>query len=335
MKWTLRILGVVVALLVIAFLVFRVPDTDRNAMRAKYGAEPSQFVTLSNGQEVHLRDEGPKSGESDALPIILLHGSAADLHTWQSWVDDLSEDYRVIRYDQIGHGLTGPAVDGSYTLADFTGDVERVADHLGLERFVLGGNSMGGWITAGFALEHPERLAGIILVDASGSPVRRTSGSGGNTGFSIATTPVLNQGMRFITPRSIIERSLSQSVSNQEIVTPEAVDRYWELLRYPGNRAATISRFATERVVYSDEDIRGLDMPALIVWGEEDALTPVEAGSWYDERLSDSTFVTYPSIGHLPHEEASEATLTDVRAWLETVEPGPESNDETSRELAD
>lgn len=318
MKWVWRILGVLAALLVVAFLVLRVPDTDRDAMRAKYGAEPSQFVTLPNGQEVHLRDEGPR----DALPIILLHGSAADLHTWQPWTDGLREDYRVIRYDQIGHGLTGPAAGRSYTLADFTGDVEQIADHLGLERFVLGGNSMGGWITAGYALANPDRLAGIVLVDASGSPVRRSSGSGGNTGFSIATTPVLNQGMRFITPRSIIEQSLSQSVSNQAVVTPEAVDRYWELLRYPGNRAATIARFATERVVYSDEDIRGLTIPALILWGEEDALTPVEAGTWYDERLPSSMLITYPGIGHLPHEEAAEATLNDLKEWLNTLDPG-------------
>ena len=324
MKWVLRILGVVVALLVIAFLIFRVPDTDRDAMRAKYGGEPSQFITLANGQEVHLRDEGPRDG----LPIILLHGSAADLHTWQSWVDDLKADYRVIRYDQIGHGLTGPSVDGTYALGDFTRDVEQVANHLGLERFVLGGNSMGGWITVGYALDHPDRLAGIVLVDASGSPVRRTSGSGGNTGFSIATTPVLNQGMRFITPRSIIERSLSQSVSNQEIVTPEAVDRYWELLRYPGNRAATIERFATQRVVYSDESIRGLLMPALILWGEEDALTPVEAASWYHERLPSSELKVYPNIGHLPHEEAPKASLTDLRAWLATLENDLEATSE-------
>ncbi|MEP0392215.1 MAG: alpha/beta hydrolase [Erythrobacter sp.] len=320
MKWVLRILGLLAALLVIAFLIFRVPDTDRDAMRAKYGGEPSQFITLANGQEVHLRDEGPRDG----LPIILLHGSAADLHTWQPWVDDLKTDYRVIRYDQIGHGLTGPAQGGTYTLEDFTGDVEQVADHLGLERFVLGGNSMGGWITVGYALDNPERLEGIVLVDASGSPIRRTSGSGGNTGFSIATTPVLNQGMRFITPRSIIEQSLSQSVSNQEIVTAEAVDRYWELLRYPGNRAATIERFATQRVVYSDESVRGLFVPALILWGEEDALTPVEAAKWYDEWLPNSTLSVYEAIGHLPHEEAPEASLKDLRAWLGDLDGGPE-----------
>ena len=126
--------------------------------------------------------------------------------------------------------------------------------------------------------------------------------------------------MRFITPRSIIEQSLSQSVSNQDVVTPEAVDRYWELLRYPGNRAATIERFATARVVYAEDDIRKLTMPALILWGEEDALTPVEAAAWYDEQLPNSTLVTHPGIGHLPHEEAAAATLTDLRAWLETLE---------------
>ena len=81
MKRLAKILGVIAALLVGAFLFLRVPDTDKAEMRAKYATAPSQFVTLANGQEVHLRDEGPK----DAPAIVLLHGSNADLSTWQPW----------------------------------------------------------------------------------------------------------------------------------------------------------------------------------------------------------------------------------------------------------
>ncbi|MAS85697.1 MAG: alpha/beta hydrolase, partial [Erythrobacteraceae bacterium] len=104
MKWLLRIVLLILALLVTAFLIFRTPDTDPAEMRAKYGGEPSQFVEIGDGVTVHLRDEGPK----DAPAIILLHGSNADLHTWQPWVDALKARYRVIRFDQVGHGLTGP-----------------------------------------------------------------------------------------------------------------------------------------------------------------------------------------------------------------------------------
>jgi len=310
MKWLLRIIGVMVALLVIAFLVFRTPDTDVAEMRAKYGAAPSQFVMIDGGVEVHLRDEGPK----DALAIVLLHGSNADLHTWQPWVEGLKDQYRVIRFDQVGHGLTGADPEGNYELTNFVQDIDQVADALELESFVLGGNSMGGSHTIAYALEHSERLAGMILVDAGGAPIR--GDGGGNIGFTIARTPVLNQVMKHITPRSMVRQSLEQSVSVKDIVTEEAVDRYWEMLRHPGNRDATIARFGMDRVPFDATSVSAIDVPTLILWGTEDALISVEAGRWYDTQLPNSTLVEYPEIGHLPQEEAPGATLADLKVWL-------------------
>ena len=315
MKWALRILGALVALLLIGFLFFRTADTDPAEMRAKYGGEPSQFVELSNGLTVHVRDEGPRDG----VPIILLHGSNADLHTWQPWADALKADYRVIRYDQRGHGLTGAAPDADYTLDAFTNDVELVADALGLEQVILGGNSMGGWISAGYALDSPERLMGLVLVDASGAPIERDGPP--PLGFRIAQTPVLRDVARHFMSRSIFERSLAQSVSNQTIVTEEEIDRYWELARLPGNRKATMQRFATPRVVYSQEQIAALDVPTLVMWGEEDALIPLAAGNWYAEHLPNSTYVTYPGIGHIPQQEHVAQSVDDLRQWLEQLVP--------------
>jgi len=317
MKWFLRITGIVSAALVVLFLIFRTPDTDPGEMRAKYGGAPSQYVTLGNGQVVHLRDEGPRDG----VPIILLHGSSADLHTWQPWTQGLRDQYRVIRYDQIGHGLTGPAKDGNYELSDFARDIGQVADHLELDRFVLAGNSMGGWISAGYAIDNPDRLIGLVLVDASGSPIRQKPGEGGNSGFSLAATPGINQLMRFITPRSLVEQSFNQSVSNKDIVTDEAVDRYWELLRYPGNRAATLARFSAKRITYTPEQMAALPVPTLVMWGVEDQLVPVEAGRWYDEHLPNSTRVEYAGIGHIPMEEAVDVSLQDLKTWLKNLEP--------------
>ncbi|MEP0191495.1 MAG: alpha/beta hydrolase [Erythrobacter sp.] len=317
MKWLVRIALGLLVVLVAAFLIFRTPDTDADAMRAKYGGEPSQFVELPSGQTVHLRDEGPR----DARAIILLHGSSADLHTWSPWVAGLKADYRVVRIDHIGHGLTGPSITDEYALVDFVATVDGVADHLKLDEFVIGGNSMGGWISVGYAMKHADRVEGLVLVDASGAPIKRESG-GGNLGFTIASIPVVNQIMTQITPRSLVERSLRDSVSNTDIVTKDAVDRYWELLRYPGNRAATIERFGTPRVEYSKEDIAKLGKPTLILWGEEDQLTPLKAGKWYHQHLPSSQFIAYAGIGHLPHEEAPEQSLADLREWLETV-PNP------------
>ncbi len=318
MKRLLKVFAVLFALLVIAFFVLRTPDTDPAEMRAKYAGEPSQFVEIGDEVTVHLRDEGPK----DAPAIILLHGSTADLHTWQPWVEGLSEDYRVIRFDQVGHGLTGPDKQGDYSHASFVADIDEVAEALELETFVLGGSSMGGSHAVAYALAHPARVEGLILVGASGAPVR---GDGGpSLTYRLAQTPVINRLMAQITPRSMIESSFAEMVSNRHIMTPEVVDRYWELLRYPGNRAATIRRFSQPRSAFAAEQVASLDQPALIIWGAEDPLIPLDSGRWYDEYLPNSQLAVHPEIGHLPHEEAAGATLADVRAWLADLAFAPE-----------
>ncbi len=326
MKWILRILGGLLAVLVIAFFVFRTPDTDPEEMREKYGGAPSQFVDIGDGVKIHLRDEGPRGGESDAPAIILLHGSNADLHTWQPWVDDLSRDYRVIRFDQVGHGLTGPDPEHDYTRANYTEDIEAVADALEVERFIIAGNSMGGKHALAFAIAHPDRVAGMIIVDGSGgqrieemSTQEDGEDDGGNIGFTIARMPGVNLLAEQITPRALIAQSLEQSVSNQSMITEAMIDRYWELLRYPGNRAATMARFSTTYQPLEEAEIASLDIPTLILWGEEDRLIPLAAGRWLDQTLPDSELVIYPGIGHLPNEEASDATLADVRQWLKRV----------------
>lgn len=313
MRRVTRILLVVAALFVMAFLFLRVPDTDPEEMRGKYGQSPSQFVEIANGTTVHLRDEGPRDG----LPIVLLHGSNADIYTWQPWVDALKDEYRLIRFDQVGHGLTGADPDGDYSISGYVADVDAVADALGLDKFVLAGNSMGGGHTIAYAMEHADRLLGMVLVDAGGAPIRQ-EGSG-NLAFKLAALPGVGNAMSAMLPRSLVEKSLAQSVSNQAVVTKETVDRYWELARYPGNRAATRSRFARGWNAFEEADVAKLDIPALVIWGTEDALIPVEAGRWFDRVLPNSTLVEYEGIGHLPQEETAEQSANDLREWLVTL----------------
>lgn len=316
MKWLRRGILALLGVLVIAFLVFRTPDTDPAEMRAKYGAPPSQFVEIGDGVKVHLRDEGPK----DAPAIILLHGSNADLHTWEPWVTALKTRYRVIRFDQIGHGLTGPDPAEDYSTANFVADIGEVADRLGLKTFILGGNSMGGKHALAFAIAHPERLTGLVLVDGSGGPMlklaRKEKKDSGNIGFTIARMPGVNLIAEQITPRFLIQQSLEQSVSVKSVASPAAVDRYWELLRYPGNRAATMARFSQPYDPLKEADIARVATPTLILWGEDDRIIPVEAGQWLARTLPANTLRIYPKIGHLPHEEAPAATLADLEAWL-------------------
>lgn len=312
-KWLLGILVVLAG----AFLLLRTPDTDPELMKANYGGEPSQFVDVGGGLTVHLRDEGPR----DAPVLVLLHGSNADQHTWGPWTSRLTDQYRVIRFDQIGHGLTGADPRGTYLPEDYVDTVERVAQKLGLTSFVLAGNSMGGGIAARYAMAHPERLRGLVLVDAGGAPASAKPKGSGNIGFTLARMPGVKLLMRSITPRSVIERSLKQTIVDDAIVTPEMVDRYWELLRFPGNRAATAVRFGRPRTAFTPQELAGIKTPTLVMWGEQDPLTTVDGARFFNQGIAVSTLKIYPGIGHIPMEEAPDATVADLKVFLAALPP--------------
>jgi pimeloyl-ACP methyl ester carboxylesterase len=311
-----RILKWLAFLLLLALAAFfawgYAADVPKNELRAKYANAESEFVDLGDDLTVHLRDEGPK----DAPAIILLHGSNASLLTWQQWVDRLGKEYRIIRFDQPGHGLTGPHPRGDYSMAAFVDAVDRVAKNRGLDTFYLGGNSMGGGISHAYAVTYPEKVEGLILVDASGAPDAKPRKL--PIGFRIAGMPGINRLATVITPRSLIERSLDGSVSNKAVVTDAEVDEYWELLRHPGSREATLKRFGTPRTPIAEKDILAATraIPTLILWGDEDKLIPASAAKWFGSVYQNNVTHIYKGIGHIPMEETPDQTAADVRKWL-------------------
>ncbi|MFC3713358.1 alpha/beta fold hydrolase [Sphingoaurantiacus capsulatus] len=311
------VVGAIVALLAVALLWLRTPDLPVDELRAKYANAESEFVEVMPGLTVHVRDEGPVLGSV----VMLLHGSNASLHTWEPWVQQLKATHRVISFDHPGHGLTGPHPRDCYTAACFTEVVEAVAKNRKLDRFVIAGNSMGGWIAWNYALKHPERVAGLVLVDASGAPLPPEAEPSQPIGFRLARTPGVNQLMRQITPRSMVEKSLRQSVSVQDSVTPTVVDRYWELLRYPGNRRATGIRFGTPRETATPDVLGKIGAPTLVMWGREDRLVPAQAATVFDEYIPNSRAVIYEDIGHIPMEEAPFRSVGDLQAFLGELGP--------------
>jgi pimeloyl-ACP methyl ester carboxylesterase len=315
-KW---LFGIVALLLVAVFAIGYTPDTDPAAMKAKYGGGASQFITLQPGLTVHVRDEGKR----DARVLVLIHGSNSSLHTWEPWVKRLGGDYRIISLDLPGHGLTGTHPSGDYDYPIFVDVVDKVMVKLGIAHAVIGGNSMGGGVTWMYALAHPEKVDGMILVDAAGAP--RWESKKAPIGFRVARTPVLRDIMKIITPRSMVESSLQTSVSVKSVVTPAAVDRYWELLRYPGNREATIKRFSYTHNNHpaTKEKLATLKIPTLILWGEEDNLIPVKSAKWFAEAIPGAKLVVYPKVGHVPMEEVADQSAADAAAFLKGL-PAPE-----------
>lgn len=323
-----RVLIPLAALVVIlaAFLLLRTPDTDRDAMIAKYGGADASFAAGPGGQRVHYRDQGKRG----APAIILLHGSNSSLHTWEPLVRRLGADYRIVTLDLPGHGLTGGTPDKNYGADGMAAAVDIVAAKLGIDRFVLGGNSMGGWVAWRYTLAHPERVDALLLLDAAGMPLRRgEKAPESNVGFRILKYPFGRWLATQITPRALVEQSLRGSVENQAIVDAAMVDRYWELLRFPGNREATVLRARLDREPAMADRIGEIKAPTLILFGERDRIINASAAQTFRERIAGSEVVLLDDIGHLPMEEAPGATAEAIAAFLTRRLAAPEPRPET------
>jgi pimeloyl-ACP methyl ester carboxylesterase len=193
--------------------------------------------------------------------------------------------------------------------------VDAVRAKLGIERLAIAGNSMGGSISVAYALAHPERVTALVLVDASGAPVNRPGPP--PIGFRIASSPLIGPIAAQITPRGLVAETLEQSVSVKSVASEEAATRYWELLRRPGNREATMERWAQGWTRFSTDGLARIKgIPVLILWGAEDRLIPVAAADWFKAALPQAELLVYPAIGHIPQEEAPDRSAADVDAFI-------------------
>jgi pimeloyl-ACP methyl ester carboxylesterase len=301
--------GLVLVAALVAVAAFWQPDRSLDSLKARWATAPSQFVPVQ-GLNVHLRDVGPRD---DPAPIMLIHGTSASLHTWELWAAELSKTRRVVSFDLPGFGLTGPNAEGDYTIERYSAFLLALMHHLNIERAVLGGNSLGGEVAWGFAARHPQRVERLILVDAAGYPLVSKSRP---IGFVIAGLPGLRTLAAHVLPRHVIARSVRSVYGDPSKVTPELVDRYFDLTLREGNRVALGQRLAQRDSGREADRIKALKMPTLILWGGHDRLIPPDHASWFARDISGSQLVVFERLGHVPHEEDPVATLKAVRAFL-------------------
>jgi pimeloyl-ACP methyl ester carboxylesterase len=316
--WLLRLAGVLLMATALGVALSRAPDRPVETLVARWAPPPSDFVDVK-GMVVHVRDEGPRQ---DPLPVVLVHGTGASLHTWEGWVQVLKTQRRVITFDLPAFGLTGPFA-GQYPSGDYRGDtyarfVLDLMDALKGQRFVIGGNSLGGEVAWRTAVAAPERVERLVLVDAAGPAFTPQSVP---IGFVIARLPVVNRLSEHLLPRSLIRSSLTNVYGDPSRVTSALVDRYFELTLREGNRRALGQRLATWVPGEGQEKIATLRLPTLILWGGQDRLIPPEVAQVFKRDIAGSELVMFDDLGHVPHEEQPQRTVQPVLAFL--AQPAP------------
>lgn len=286
-------------------------DISLKDLKAKYDNTESSFISV-NGMDVHFRDEGDRTG---SMPIVLIHGTGSSLHTFDIWSDSLKKSNRVIRMDLPAYGLTGPFPDANYSIANYTTFIKNFLTALDIKQCILAGNSLGGQIAWNFALEQPDMVKKLILIDAAGYPMNSKSVP---IAFKIAKTPVLKSLFTYLTPRFLVRSSVENVYFDKSKVTDSLVDRYFELTLREGNRQAFIDRFETSTDTNTHNNIKSIQQPTLILWGAEDLLIPIENAYLFQEDLPNNTLVIMNDIGHVPMEESPMESLNLVHEFLKT-----------------
>ncbi len=281
------------------------PDRERAVLEARYLAAPGDMLTVA-GTRLHVRDSGPK----DAPALILLHGFGASLHTWEPWAQQLAGEFRVIRLDLPGSGLSPPDATGDYTDARSLQLLLALMDQLGVGRASLIGNSMGGRIAWTLAARHPERVERLVLIapDGFASP-------GFEYGKAPKVSPMVRL-MRVTLPKPLLTMSLAPAYANPAAMTDELATRYHDLFLAPGARDAMIARMEQLVLVEPTALLQQIKAPTLLLWGEQDAMIPLANSADYLRSISGARLMTLTGLGHLPHEEDPLRSLVPVRAFL-------------------
>jgi len=316
MNYLIKILKIILsltALLIVAFIIiFSHRDIPLDDLKIKYANSNSSFVAV-NKMDVHFRDEGV---QTDTIPILLIHGTGASLHTFNSWSDRLKKSNRVIRVDLPAYGLTGPFPDENYTMANYTAFLKDFLTALNIKQCVLAGNSLGGAIAWNFTLEQPSMVTKLILINASGYPIASKSVP---IAFSLAKIPVINKLLTFITPRFLVRSSVENVYFDNSKVTDLVIERYFNLTLRAGNRKAFVDRLKIPKDTSTHKNIKNIQQPTLILWGAEDLLIPVENAYKFQEDLPNNTLVILENTGHTPMEESPLESLAPVISFLKTA----------------
>ena len=282
------------------------PDLDRADLERQYTRAGSQFVQTP-GLRTHVQIEGP----AHAPVVLLLHGFGSSLQTWDAWGQGLANEYRMVRLDIAGFGLTGPAEPGDYS---DEADVQRllaVVDQLGLPRMTVVGHSMGGRLAWHFAAAHPQRVDKLVLIAPDGFPDPQAKSD------RTYDVPAWMGVARYALPRWMIKKGVASAYADPSRLDDDTARRYQDMLLAPGVRQAVLARMAQTRNRDPLPWLQGLTMPTLLLWGAQDGMIPAENSMDYQRAMPHAQRVVMPDVGHLPHEEQPQRSLQAVRDFLQ------------------
>lgn len=243
------------------------------------------------GRQIHYVEKG--KGDNH---LIFLHGFGANTFTWRQQIDSLAQKgYHVWAFDFLGFGFSDKPLEISYDLDLYQNQTLAFMDAMGIEKGHIAANSMGGAVAIATASFAPERVASLFLIDPLAESV--------DLPLSYSIGKKLGRLMLPFFSRNHVHRVLKEVYYDPHKITEEQIDAYWLPLRMEGGREVFIKvlkTFDPEILHFSYESI---EVPVLLLWGENDPWIPVSHSDLLKEKLPQAIQKTIPSCGHTPQQE--------------------------------
>jgi len=243
-------------------------------------------------------------------PVLFLHAFPLGMKMWDAQARALEGTHQVVRFDARGFGGTPPG-DGLLTMERIADDAAALLDHLGLSRAIVCGLSMGGYAAFAFVRRHPQRLKGLVLADtrtAPDSPEAKRS-------RSAQAETVRREG-----PAGIADAFLQKGVGDTtRKERPEVVARVKEMILAASARGIVDALAGLAARADSGPTLREIKVPALVVCGAEDALTPPADSEAIQRGIPGSRLEVIPKAGHLSALEDPAAFDAALAGFLPTV----------------
>ncbi len=273
-------------------------------LEAKYVTPADRFVDIS-GARVRIREEG----DPTSSPILLIHGFTHSLETWDGWAKALKSEYRVIRYDLLGHGLTGPDPKERYAPDERAAFLSEILDALDIENASIAGNSLGGLAAWRFASENPDRVGALILISPGAYPLN-------GVGDTPAEIPAAMKAYLMTAPEAGVLASAKLIYANDSKITEDRVAAMRDMIRREGNGEALITSLEEFTLPDPTEALSQIAAPTLILWGEDDIVIPIDQGRKIESAIPNARLIAYSGVGHAAQEEAPDKSVADAIAFL-------------------
>jgi pimeloyl-ACP methyl ester carboxylesterase len=264
-------------------------------------AANSQFTEV-DGATIHYQEFGDVINPT----LILLHGYTASTYIWHTVAPMFAEKgFHVVAVDLLGFGYSEKPASFDYAISSQARVLVRFMNRLGIGRATLVGSSYGGAVAATIALDYAERVEKLVLVDAVSNDDMKN-----NLILKFAAIPVVGEAFSpfLLDSKLFLKRRMQGTLApaNHHLITQDRIEAVWRPLHAADAHRSVLATARSWDANRIEADAQFINQPTLIVWGENDTVTPISNGEKLHESILNSRFVVFKNCGHVPQEEASE-----------------------------